>query len=180
MELHIFCYINSCNNIYSCISCNLFLFWSWLSEWAVETVSDLFLVCTNSIPSLSGILFCLLQSIVLSSKIPRAFSSSLVIKIWISSCPGIDGGVLPEEWVHWLDDIGHYISIWWEDPQKQQLDIGEMNWNICAWKTLRELCCFFVWVFIFIKCLPLTFYTIPMLRNGMNRPSDTKFDDLAA
>jgi hypothetical protein len=62
-----------------------FFFWSWLSEWTVETVSDLFL----SVPSLSGILFCLLQSTVICSEISRAFSSSLVINIWISSCPGI-------------------------------------------------------------------------------------------
>ena len=98
MNFHIFCYINFCNNIYSCISCNQFHFWSWLSEWAVETVSDLFLVCpTDSISSLSGILYCLLQSIVLCLEMPRALSSSFVIKIWTSNCPGIAGGVLPKE-----------------------------------------------------------------------------------
>jgi hypothetical protein len=42
-------------------------------------------------------LFCLLQSTVLCSEIPRALSSSLVINILTSNCPGIDGGVLPEE-----------------------------------------------------------------------------------
>jgi hypothetical protein len=97
MKFRIFCYIDYCNNIYSCISPNLFLFWSWLSEWAVETVSDLFFVCPNSTWSLSGILFCLLQSTVSCSKMPRYFHSYLVINIWTSSCPGIDGGVLPEE-----------------------------------------------------------------------------------
>ena len=60
-------------------------------------VSALFLVCPNSSPSLSGILFCLLQSTLSCSKIPRAFSSSLVMEIWTSSCPGIDGEVHPEE-----------------------------------------------------------------------------------
>ena len=97
MKFHIFCHIDFCNNIYPCISSNLFLFWSWLWEWAVEIVSDLFLVSHNSTPSVSEILFCLLQSTVLCSEIPKAFSSSLMMNICTSSCPGIDGGVLPEE-----------------------------------------------------------------------------------
>ena len=90
-------YMDSCNHIYSAISSNLFFLWSWLSEWAVETVSDLFLAFTASNPSLSGILLFFLHSTVFCSKIPIAYSSSLVINIWTSSCPGISGGVLPEE-----------------------------------------------------------------------------------
>ena len=143
MKFRIFCYINCCKNIYSCISCNLFLFWSWLSEWTVETVSDLFLVCPNSIPSLSGILFSLLQSIVLCSEIPRALSSSLVIKIWTSSCPELMEGYFQRN-AHWLNDIGHYISIWWEDPQRQQWGtVGNELEHLCmedAWRTLLLFC----------------------------------------
>ena len=60
--------------------------------------SDLFLVFPNPTSSLSGILFCLLQSSVSCSKIPGSLSSIVVINIWTSSCPGIDGGVLLEEW----------------------------------------------------------------------------------
>ena len=42
MKFHIF-YTDYCKSIYSAISFNLFLFWSWISEWAVETVLDFFL-----------------------------------------------------------------------------------------------------------------------------------------
>ena len=111
MKFHTFCYRDYCNNIYTYISPNLLLFWSWLSEWVVETVSDLVLVCPNSSPPLPGILFCLLQSTVSCFKILRAFSSSLVINILTSSCPGIDGGVLPEECslIKWYKALYFYM-----------------------------------------------------------------------
>ena len=54
-----------------------------------------FLVCQNSNPSLPVILFCLLQSTVFYSEIPRAFSYLFVIIIWTSSYPRIDRRMLP-------------------------------------------------------------------------------------
>ena len=57
------------------------------------------------------------------SKIPRDIYSYSVINLWTSTCPGIDGGVLPEE----LDGIRHYISIWWKDPQRPQWEKSLLN-----------------------------------------------------
>ena len=143
MKFHIFCYIDYCNNIYSCISPHLLLFWSWLSEWVVETVSDLFLVCLNSTPSLSGILCCLLQSTVSCSKIPRACSSSLVINIWTSSCPGIDGGVLPEECslIKWYKAL--YFHMVGGSPETAVGHRGQWIGTLCmeqSWRTLLLFC----------------------------------------
>ena len=94
VKFSIFCCIDHCNNISSFIFSDLFLFWSLLSQWDVETVSDLFLVFSNPNTSLSGIFFGFLQLTVL--------------------CSGIDREVLSEECspARWYRAFGMDISIY--------------------------------------------------------------------
>ena len=92
-----------CNNIYSWTSPNLFLFWSWLSEWTVETVRSLSCLPPIQPITIRNIVLPLPINCVMFWNI-QSFFLLCTNKIWTSSCPG----VMPKE-CQCLDDTGHYI-----------------------------------------------------------------------
>jgi len=84
-----------------------------------------------------------LQSTVICSEIPRAFSSSLVTNIWQPVAAwNLVGGVLPEECslIRWYRAL--YFHIVGGSPDTAVGHRGQWIGNICSWKSLREICCF--------------------------------------